>query len=1754
MKPELVPRILSKADPNGRRTVSPLVASVKSLSHTRLEAGSELLLDYGRAFWTPEFIAAEYCACCFSRHSTDGDPLIQCSGPGRSAQMLCSVSRHRQCFPQGQHPTATDVQHLNYYCPNHLPAAIEPPRRLNSAPLHDPWTPPPAPRASADVTSRAAAPGVAAPAAASTDRLVLRDMYTPPPHIGHVDVPTHRAAASVARSISFSDHPPAIHISFPRSVPSTRQPSGINSSPLACHSPVAAAAVHELAICVDQSQRSCSSADEWELSQAPSTPDMASEHSSAASSDADGASFVHSHRSKQRTFAAPSMEDEQEAASVLAASLPGIGRMSLRQLRVSIRTAKKAAAELTDYSENYAVISDNQRRKLQYALDLYKKSKMWFFPKERTLGRHNNIHEVRRPSLAAAAPAQAEPVPMDMSQSEGQSIREAALDGGVLRSEASGPTADRWRDFGQPLQHDWAEYRSCCGRRVSYGDILDEHNRLEHSSHSIVKMWAARLNYMKRAASLRGFCDMVRRTLLDSTDDRIPWMGGQICFSCFRAVLGRGQNYFGTALKNPDERLRSEHGDMTASGGVRKTRKAPKRARVINLLRTYSQSLGHHRPNPEHKDTAKFVLYLPHKRLQELAQALSAYEMQLHNLAVMQPVNLSQLKAARTHLVKEEQHHIVLGSTVSLMRCATCDVLDKRSSIEFIAEHKLSKMEQARNKYFKQQHVATMQRQRDFFDSIKKWAMERPDECWCLTLDGMDQSKTQLPHCARWNKDTDPLTRMKVHAEGGFCFGGPCPIMGLLNFADLRKDASLCVMTVERMLDIQFERLQEEYRLKQLTLEAAAQARAVEALNNAELAQEMKDEAAAAPSVHVGEGGYPENGIGMHWPKRLHLTFDNAAGECKNQWMFRYLGLLVLHGVVREITVSTLLVGHTHDIVDQLFSIWARMLRVHDAVTFEKMRTIFRDRYISRIKGLVNLMKKRRCEKHTLSPEAQEIFEQLQHKDEESAAEWNSQAGDILHDFTEFVRTSFAQHEDELAPHVELQSMSIDVKGWLQRAVAEDTTLPELKNIDQAHNFGIEKDKDGNVHLYNKYLCDSTERCKVDAAGQPIEHHYLNQATGSYTTRALLYTAADGQLSDPFRSPPLRIDTDKLRVTAKKYREMKFMNCEDSTEFELMLQRLDAAQALQVTVCSTCSDLAAAYSGHGVIHRPKGADEVDKEATRVKSRAKNKAWKGMIAHLYDPNFAEAHHAGQVIKGWWSKWLQRVKEHIQPAYEARGYFVTENALPGGLYDAHPSNLVMNGQEAPWLVRPPRVDIKWLHKHGIPRPGQMAVVRSGTDVREPFYIAEVIMVRGLTANARQEVALVQADEASRRAQAAQAEAVLASKAAAADAAAGGAAAEAAVAVISPAAARQAGKFGKPRVQGPLSRNDLLLQLKEFEVTVRYWDLHPSHFHSKLHLHAQDAKQSIQTSNDLWWTRQCRLHGSNSMEELQAQLALAVADKLPPPPAQPWVADLYKNVAFISQPAPGKEQLLEVNGASLIIWGPLHDILCAGAKYDQGPSWKVKLPCWRVVWEDLTELNMPVQLPNRRRGAAAGPAAGDDTEQERVHIGEAAAAAEEHQIDAEGPAGALADMEQDQAELEEDEAAKEAEEKAHQEVPLRPQSSSRSQAQYDKERSSSSDGHELPDELDNEYCSASDAASSSSIEQSDSQPLSHLVSARTKHAPQPRARQARTRAHAPVLLQLMPSTINRRRKGQSPPSPVPPKRQATQEKAKRGKRMRR
>ena len=66
-------------------------------------------------------------------------------------------------------------------------------------------------------------------------------------------------------------------------------------------------------------------------------------------------------------------------------------------------------------------------------------------------------------------------------------------------------------------------------------------------------------------------------------------------------------------------------------------------------------------------------------------------------------------------------------------------------------------------------------------------------------------------------------------------------------------------------------------------------------------------------------------------PNCLYLQLDNTAKQCKSRFLFGWLGCLVKWGVFKDVYVSFLPVGHTHEDIDQLFSRLATYLRFNNA-------------------------------------------------------------------------------------------------------------------------------------------------------------------------------------------------------------------------------------------------------------------------------------------------------------------------------------------------------------------------------------------------------------------------------------------------------------------------------------------------------------------------------------------------------------------------------------------------------------------------------------------------------------------------------------------------------------------------------------------------------------------------------------------------------------------------------------------------------
>ena len=86
-----------------------------------------------------------------------------------------------------------------------------------------------------------------------------------------------------------------------------------------------------------------------------------------------------------------------------------------------------------------------------------------------------------------------------------------------------------------------------------------------------------------------------------------------------------------------------------------------------------------------------------------------------------------------------------------------------------------------------------------------------------------------------------------------------------------------------------------------------------------------------------------------HWqgilPPVLYVQLDNTARENKNLTVFGYLSMLVERGIFKKIKVNFLLVGHTHDHIDQMFSRFSKMLARCDTFTLPTLSRLFTEAY-----------------------------------------------------------------------------------------------------------------------------------------------------------------------------------------------------------------------------------------------------------------------------------------------------------------------------------------------------------------------------------------------------------------------------------------------------------------------------------------------------------------------------------------------------------------------------------------------------------------------------------------------------------------------------------------------------------------------------------------------------------------------------------------------------------------------------------------
>jgi hypothetical protein len=156
-----------------------------------------------------------------------------------------------------------------------------------------------------------------------------------------------------------------------------------------------------------------------------------------------------------------------------------------------------------------------------------------------------------------------------------------------------------------------------------------------------------------------------------------------------------------------------------------------------------------------------------------------------------------------------------------------------------------------------------------------------------ICIDGMDQKKTELPHFLRCPKNMDEKYFIPIHVVGCLVINRTLRSHVYLNYPNVHNDSNLTIHVIQHVL----------------------------------------------------------NGWEGELPPVLYLQLDNTSRENKNKFTMAYLNMLVEKGVFKKIKVGFLLVGHTHDQIDQMFSRFSKKLNKQRAFRLESLEEIIRDSY-----------------------------------------------------------------------------------------------------------------------------------------------------------------------------------------------------------------------------------------------------------------------------------------------------------------------------------------------------------------------------------------------------------------------------------------------------------------------------------------------------------------------------------------------------------------------------------------------------------------------------------------------------------------------------------------------------------------------------------------------------------------------------------------------------------------------------------------
>ncbi|XP_076090729.1 uncharacterized protein LOC143062813 isoform X2 [Mytilus galloprovincialis] len=194
-----------------------------------------------------------------------------------------------------------------------------------------------------------------------------------------------------------------------------------------------------------------------------------------------------------------------------------------------------------------------------------------------------------------------------------------------------------------------------------------------------------------------------------------------------------------------------------------------------------------------------------------------------------------------------------------MTQCTECAVF-KEAFLKKLSQDEFKKLEVRRKAHLTLQRIA-----REKYYKHRTKSQENPQQYLSLIIDNMDQSKTNLPRFPFVSKADNSLTKLHHHVTGVLCHS----LQKAYAFTWTDQFASNCNVTLNCLMTV-------------------------------------------LDDVAKNNGG--------SLPPTLYLQADNAAKDNKNNYVLMFLAMLVKAEIVKKIKLSFLMVGHTHEDVDQFFS------------------------------------------------------------------------------------------------------------------------------------------------------------------------------------------------------------------------------------------------------------------------------------------------------------------------------------------------------------------------------------------------------------------------------------------------------------------------------------------------------------------------------------------------------------------------------------------------------------------------------------------------------------------------------------------------------------------------------------------------------------------------------------------------------------------------------------------------------------------